>query len=460
MQTFKLWFENDPDVPGFKKLTYENVEIGIKDVIEKGIHPWSYRNANRTLIENILSLVNSDEFKISELTELNYCEDINNYNNGYYYSGYDQFEDLLKRISQYIRFVEKISFLELIKHAKNQLTERWNHEIARKLANQAYYGFNQIRSFIKSKNKKIKLASYDDLDKYDLGEILKLQDFENNDKLIISEGFPATNFRSTVFLEQITDRRGFLKLTDKIDQFELQPVDSGIHNNYSRLIYNCRWKDGTITLNPTLTGDPIMRSKAKQIAEKWRLNKGRYCITIDINQLTEMHEDDKFKISFPRLDYKQKREPATSTAAILKTEIQRYAIGGYPTCRCSGDTIKGILRNHSVSMTGTKDKLLEKLAKLAVKLYKINEDKMVDYFKENRFLKVSNCHDQSSSRFPILNEVDIRNLIVTMFALRHLRGNSILGSDCENDTYELLTLAQSLINEEVRLEGSFLKIEN
>jgi len=139
MQTFKLWFENDPDVPGFKILTYENIEIGIKDVIENGIHPWSYRNANRTLVEKIISLVNFDEFKISELVELNYCEDISNYNSGYYYSGYDQFEDLLKRISQNIRFVENISFLELIKLAKNQLGERWNHEIAKKLANQVWF---------------------------------------------------------------------------------------------------------------------------------------------------------------------------------------------------------------------------------------------------------------------------------------------------------------------------------
>jgi len=113
MQTFKLWFENDPVIPCLKVLTYENVETEIKDVIENGIHPWSYRNANRTLVEKIIILVNSDEFKISELVELNYCEDISNYNSNYYYSGYDQFEDLLNRICQNIRFVENISFLKI-----------------------------------------------------------------------------------------------------------------------------------------------------------------------------------------------------------------------------------------------------------------------------------------------------------------------------------------------------------
>ena len=460
MQTFKLWFEDDPDVPGFKILTYENVEIGIKDVIEKGIHPWSYRNANRTLIEKIISLINSDELKISELTELNYCEDVNNYNSGYYYSGYDQFEDLLKRISQNIRFVENISFLELIKLAKNQLGERWNHEIAKKLANQAYYGFNQIRSFIKSKNKKIKLASYDDLDKYDLGEILKLQDFENNDKLIISEGLPATNFRSIDFIDKVTDSRGLVKLTDRIDQFELQPVESSMPNSYAKLIYNGHWKDDIIMLTPILNDDPEMRFKARFIAEKWRQNQGRYCFTIDIQRLSEMLENDQFKISFPRLDYKNKREPAQSTAAIQNNEIPKYSIGGYPTFRCSGDTIKEILRNHGVSMTGTKDKLIEKLAKLAVNLYQKHKPEISRYFTHYHFIKIPPKHNQTNQHFPILQELDLRNLILTMYIIRHLRANTILNSEHENNTFDLNPLAQSLIKEEISLSSQFLQVQN
>ncbi len=460
MQTFKLWFENDPDVPGFKILTYENIEIGIKDVIENGIHPWSYRNANRTLVEKIIILVNSDEFKISELVELNYCEDISNYNSNYYYSGYDQFEDLLNRICQNIRFVENISFLELIKLAKNQLGERWNHEIAKKLANQAFYGFNQIRSFIKSKNKRIKLASYDDLDKYNLGEILKLQDFENNDKLIISEGLPATNFRSIDFINKVTDSRGLLKLTDKIDQFELQPADSNMPNSYTKLIYNGLWKDSIITLTPVLTNDSEIRTKAKLIAEKWRQNQGRYCFTIDIQQLTEMLENDQFRINFPRLDYKQKREPAQSTAAIQNNEIPKYSIGGYPTFRCSGDTIKGILRNHNVSMTGTKDQLLEKLAKLSVKLYQKHKPEISRYFINNHFIKIPPKHNQTNQYFPVLQELDLRNLILTIYIIRHLRANTILNPEHENNTFDLQPLAQSLINEEISLTSQFLQVQN
>jgi len=364
------------------------------------------------------------------------------------------------QFSQNIRFVENISFLELIKLAKNQLGERWNHEIAKKLANQAFYGFNQIRSFIKSKNKRIKLASYDDLDKYNLGEILKLQDFENNDKLIISEGLPATNFRSIDFINKVTDSRGLLKLTDKIDQFELQPADSNMPNSYTKLIYNGLWKDSIITLTPVLTNDSEIRTKAKLIAEKWRQNQGRYCFTIDIQQLTEMLENDQFRINFPRLDYKQKREPAQSTAAIQNNEIPKYSIGGYPTFRCSGDTIKGILRNHNVSMTGTKDQLLEKLAKLSVKLYQKHKPEISRYFINNHFIKIPPKHNQTNQYFPVLQELDLRNLILTIYIIRHLRANTILNPEHENNTFDLQPLAQSLINEEISLTSQFLQVQN
>ena len=49
MQTFKLWLENDPDIPEFKTLNYKTVEVDIKDVLENGIHPWGdHQYANRT----------------------------------------------------------------------------------------------------------------------------------------------------------------------------------------------------------------------------------------------------------------------------------------------------------------------------------------------------------------------------------------------------------------------------
>jgi hypothetical protein len=99
-----------------------------------------------------------------------------------------------------------------------------------------------------------------------------------------------------------------------------------------------------------------------------------------------------------------------------------------------------------------------KLAELATKLYRRHQAELRDYFKENRFIRTEatgGCHP-----FPVLQAVDLKAMITTMFIIRHLRGNSIVDVTQENDTYDLKSLARSLINEDIRLSGSFLRIEN
>jgi hypothetical protein len=458
MQTFKLWLEEDPEIPLFKMLSYEKTDVEIRKVIENGIHPWEDRHANRTVPDKIVGLLNSEQSKIKELATLNYCEDMSNGPHEYYNTGLEKVECVLKRIRDNIRFVDNLSFLELLNLAKQQLREKWNHEVAKRLVHRACGDFNIIRSFIKSKDKKVKLASYRDIDAYDLGQVLTLDDFENNDRLLISEGLPVVNFRSTRFLQEITDSRGLLKLTDQIRHFELHPEDTYSMYNHNGLRYNGYYKPAKIRLIPYLTTDPVIRGKALAVAERWRQNKGTYCFTVDMLRLTEMINTNQFRILFPRLDYMRKTESAKSAAKIQKTQIQKYGIGRYPTYRCTGDTIKGILRNHNVSMTGTKDKLIEKLGRLAANLYRKHETEIHQYFRSRQFIKVKNGYGQECQQFPILQELDLTNLILTMYAIRHLRGNTILDRNYENDTFDLAQLSASLLNEEIKLDCGFLQI--
>ena len=46
------------------------------------------------------------------------------------------------------------------------------------LAERAYPGFQELRQFLKVKDKTIKLSGYGDVDQYDLGQVLSLDDFE------------------------------------------------------------------------------------------------------------------------------------------------------------------------------------------------------------------------------------------------------------------------------------------
>jgi len=461
MQTFKLWLENDPDIPEFRTLCYKTVEVEIKDVIENGIHPWGdHQYANRTLVDKFIRVIDSEAVKIKEIAEFKYCEDVKSYTSSYHYPERSRFESLLSRISQGIRFVDNVTYLELLKLAKTNLARNWDHKTAKRLVHQVYYGFNQIRSFIKSINPKVKLSSYDDLDKYDLGEILKLEDFDQYDQILISQGLPVTNFRSTTFIKNVTNERGLLRLADSIDHFELQPENRSSIHYENRLRYTGQRRKSEIRLIPHLTSNPEIRTKAKRIAQKHQTSGGKYCFTTSIEKLQQIITDESFRISFPGLDYTNpKKQPNTPNSKIFKNEIKRYTIGKYITLRATGDTIKSILKSHGVSMTGTKEKLLEKLAKLAAKLYQEYKPEMDNYFRNNRFVKIQNGHQHENHQFPILHNLNIKNLVLTMYTTRHSRGNTILTSKYENDTYNPAQLAKTLISQEINPDRAYIKIE-
>ncbi|MFH1373237.1 MAG: hypothetical protein ABII79_05535 [bacterium] len=459
METFRLWFKDDRDIPEFKQLAGEIVDVDVQDVIEKGIHPHSDNRANRTLTERFVQLLNSDQFKIKQLAELKHCHDIGSCHRDYCYTEYDQFTEFLRRVSQILRFVETTTYQRLLKLARQQLRRKWNHTLAKELALQVYVNFNDLRTFIKSKRQSVKLSSYDDLDHHDLADVLSPRDFDSEDELVIRQALPVTNFRTTAFLDRVTDDRGLLKLADSINDFVLLANERTPDYGHQQLSYNGRRKGCQIRLIPNLNHDPAVRYAAQSLADKWRINQGRYCFTTNMTKLCRMLQTGLFCIGFPGVNYTHKQEPGASSATVYKARIESYAIGGYLNSRDTGDRIKTVLRNHNVSMTGTKDKLLEKLAKLATTQYEKHEAEMTQHFKCNRFIKVDTGYGHTHRNFPILADTDLRNMLSTMFVIRHLRGNTILDAGYENDTYDLLSLARSLVKEGVTLTGCFLRVE-
>jgi hypothetical protein len=81
------------------------------------------------------------------------------------------------------------------------------------------------------------------------------------------------------------------------------------------------------------------------------------------------------------------------------------------------------------------------------------------YFRVNRFLRIENGKTPGGSRFPVLEEVDVRNMLLAMYAVKHVRGNIILEASHVNDTFELKALAKALIGGNVSVNGVFLRIE-
>ena len=225
------------------------------------------------------------------------------------------------------------------------------------------------------------------------------------------------------------------------------------------LVYNCHRNSSSIRFIPELSRRESVRTLARQIAGQWGADRGRYCFNTDIPTLARMIEHHRFRISFPTLNYMHPRERQQSRAQIAQSELQRYTVGKYLTARHTAEAIKSVLGAHGVSMTGRKEQLLEKLANLSAKVYEEHESELDHYFSKHRFIRISAGRTSPGQEFPVLDDLDLRNMLLTMYIVKHLRGNTILEAGYENDTFDLVSLARALLKQEITLTGSFLRVE-
>jgi len=458
METFKLSLEQDKDIPHFKRLNYEKVQVPISLILTKGIHPWQGAHIHRSLEEKFVEILNSKEMKIAELDKFSYCSDISVNTPYYCYYSSSPFEETLKDIKEQVYFVKELSYVELIKTAKEQLLKKWSHQVAYDLLKRVYYNFDDMRRVLKMKDKNIKLSSYSDIEKYDLSKILILEDFEGEDKIIISEGLPSTNFRSEQFIKKVTDENGHLRLVESINDFKIMASNDKKYFNTS-ILYNCYRNKDQIKFVPELSKEIDKRQLAKTIATQWRIDNGRYCFTTDIEHLSQMITQENYEITFPNLEYMHPQKSSNSEAQIQETRVNINVVGSIITVDHSVESIKRVLQNHGISMTGRKEELLEKLAQLSTKLYEESEPELNQYFKKHKFIHYKNSYGNHGQTFPILENLDLKNIILTMYIIKHLRANTILESQHKNNTYTTLKLSQALLKKEVTLNGAFLKVE-
>ena len=458
MDTFRFWFEDDKEIPRFKRLMFEKVPVSLADVLKKGIHPWQGPNTHKMLGEKFTQVLNSDEFKLPEIAQFDYCGDISH--STYKYSAYQEspFEDTLRRVSEGVYFVESLSYAELLEMAKERLREMWSHRVAKRLLSSVYYGFDAMRTFLKTKDKGLKLSGYVDFENYDLGRVLRLEDFETEDSILISQGMSLTNFRLMNILEQITEQRGLLRLTKEIRDFQIT-IGKDRFFGGNTVVFNCRRTGDAVRFRPKLDKKYDKRQLVLKFAPCWRIDNGRYCFTTNVDRVSTMIQEKWVEISFPALDYMNQGDADTSFAGVSKSKVERYSVGKHINCNASCGDLRTVLRNHSVSMTGRKEMLLGKLAELSVRFYKEREKELDAYFGRYRFIQVPDDNGRSYNIFPLLEGLDLQNMVLTMYIIKHLRANAILEASHNNDTFDLAALARALIRKEVSHNGSFLMVE-
>ena len=455
LQTFKLWLEPDRDIPQFRRLRWATVGVSIQDVLLHGVHPWSGPDKHHTLCEAMLRIVNEEAVRLPDLVQFGYCADVNVYS-GYAWEKPSKFERVLEAIRGQTYFVDDLSYLELLNIAKAMLRSMWTHSTVREMAKDAHPGFQELRQFLKNKDKQIKLSSYEDIDQYDLAEVLTLDDFEQRDNLIISHAIPTLNFRKASSLAKVTDEQGRLRLVPEIRNVTL--TETPLKSDYVHVVWHVAREGSAWRFRPDIGDARAKRVQVQEFAVRWRTDDGRLCFTTTTETVVEMVERKIVEPSFPSLNYNSAEHGPTACALVDSSHVKAFHIGRYARAGTTGDQLKDILHQYEVSMTGNKEQLLQKLATLAATKYRERLPEMDRFFSRHRFVRMQSA-SSNVAELPLLDDLAyLRNLVLTMYAVKHMRGDAILEAAHRNNTYTEEELAHALLSGKVSLTGAFLRV--
>jgi len=457
METLRFSLTPDKKLPMFQRLEVDRISVSIRDILEEGIHPWVNGKDHCSLAEALVKMLNKPKSAFPELDEQGYCNDLMEQHG---YLGYEKktvVDRTVEHIQETIYFADDLDYLKLLELARQRLRDRWSHSVARELARAAFYGFQDLRQFLKSKDGSIKLSGYGDIDSYDLGEVLSVDDFAAFDRILIEHGIPGTtNFRKASCLGLFTDGAGRLKLVERIDELTLtQPPQKP---DYVPRVWRVSRHDNGWRFRPDIGKSPTKKRAAKAFAKQWRKDDGALCFTTSLERLSEMVKEGVVMASLPSLNYRLSLRAPLACAEVRDARIEAFTIGRFPNYRWSGGDLKEILREFGVPMTGNKEVLLGKLAKLAAEQYEEHRRTMDRFFKRHRFLRIAAVPPKAEKLDLLQDKGRLANLLLVMYAAKHLRGNAILEPTHDNNTYSVEELAHALVCERVGVGGSFLRV--
>jgi hypothetical protein len=132
-------------------------------------------------------------------------------------------------------------------------------------------------------------------------------------------------------------------------------------------------------------------------------------------------------------------------------------VGGHPHNGCQADVLRELLRKHGASVGGNKAELVARLAKFAAKRYAEEKPRLDEYFAKHRFIRCASTMTASRTFLGLDgDEGPMRNLVLAVYCLKHLRGNAILDADYDNDACTEEEYALALLQRRAALTGVFL----
>ena len=477
MKAYRLALVKDQAIPRFQRLIYREVDVTLRDVLLRGVHPVDLcctdtgRDGSR-ISEVILDRLDQPEFLIASFQELqfsNQCgtpllrRDIATDSSG----------ALLAHLRAHLYFVEELTFEELVTIAKRRLQDRWNSNTAAAVLN-AKLGdsFNTVRRFIKEKAPNIKLTGWNDLAAIDLSRLLSLDEFRDDEMALIRYGIPGVvNFRRTSFLDSVILDDGLLSVRRPIESFVLHVPDPAAPKR--SVTYHGFLRNGMIRLLPSefTTGPDAAdrRALARRITREYGGDSGTFCLTTPIERVEELVAGGA-RLRFSNLRYKdppQELRPATPVAK--NSQVSIVYVGSPLSASSPAERLRNVLRHRGAKVSGTKAEIVDRLADLLTEEYGTLSSMLDDFFRQ-RFIRIHQSSTQSrlsmssllvSSPTPVPTTEGgflFRQTVLTMYILKHMRGNRIVDREYENDSYGMRDLALAILRGDVRLEGNLVPV--
>ena len=460
--TYKLTLAPDRERPGILRLRSALTPVSMRDVFTNGVHPHSAvavaGRADATGAHTeVLRRLNDKAAMLPGLAAHGLCYEIAARVSIYYNAdAHNPLKQLLEQLEKEILFVEEDNYERILEIAIARLRRIWSAEIARTFVSNMGRGFAGMREMVRRKAPEVRLTSYEQLDAVDLSRIFSVDDFLGEDQLLLRQGLETVNFRPATAVRSLTDREGRLRLATSIDacMFEW----AGASREEPAITYHCAIRDENVRFRPDLGKDVGRRERARRIARTWRVGEERYCFTTALDRFEEMAASGGTSIAFPNLRYQGEpgEEEADATVRPMGVRIRRssFRFGR----RSTNDVYRTTLRNHSRAVSGNRDDLVRRLADLLADEYEKAKPRLDEYFGQRRFLCVNACPDQASS-FDALDGQSFKNELLTLYIVRHLRGNVVLEASHENDAVPVRDLAEALIEGRVTLQGGFVAVE-
>jgi hypothetical protein len=432
------------------------VEVPLADVLQKGIHPVSAMGLTGDwcqAAELLAQRLNRGDRRFAALSPQRLNPDIMTVRDGGLYDKRPALERTLEQVERNVYFTGTVNYDQAVKQAKIRLRNHWTQEKAWALLNDGRNGFGELRAFLKAKHPQLKLGSYDDMRELDLTALLSVDDFMSEEQALINAGLDCRNFRKPEAVADLADGEGRLRFLERIEWFELS-INPDMSNGGRHVKYACELKGDRVRFTPELSNVVQQRRLAKAIARQYRAEGGDYCFSMPVDRVQEILDREQVAVRFSNVRYLESIRPLRTAAALRKEEIQAYGIRwrGMKT----GDEFRDALRAHGKKVAGKKSDLLRRTAELVDERYEAAKAELDAWFGLHRFMRVPKGQ-MFPATFPVLEDEPLKELVLMVYLMRRLRGNTVVDTGHENTSVRPVDMAEAILNGKTALTGSFLE---